>query len=436
MRGEPETNRRPPAVWLDLTTSLRLGASQANGTLRVELSYAEALGALLGPSLRYCQYLRNRRRFVALAGAPDFAGMKPAVARAKREKRGLGKFAAGLERNLRRWRRSAVGGARLWLDRLTGADPFGDAAPGDVLLLLGETWGQHDLALLRAMKRRKSIRIAALCQDLIPMKLPQFFESGAMVERVRAFGQFLAQDADLVIAISQATAADIADEARPLGGVKGRLATIRLGEDFDLSVKPDRPAALGELAADSFVLSVSTIQRRKNFELLYRLWRRFCEAALPDLPKLVIVGSKGFGSEVLLRQIAEDPVTRGSILLLHQASDAELAWLYRHCLFTLYPSFYEGWGLPVSESLAHGKLCLASDRSSLPEAGQGLARHLDPTDDDAWAEAIRELLAHPALIAAAQETIRAQFRPMTWRQSAEALAAPLQELLAQPLPAA
>ena len=92
-----------------------------------------------------------------------------------------------------------------------------------------------------------------------------------------------------------------------------------------------------------------------------------------------------------LWQIAHDPAVRDSVVVRHDVSDAALAWLYRECAFTLYPSFYEGWGLPVSESLAHGKFCIASTAPALVEAGQGLTKHIDPLDFVAWKSAIVEL---------------------------------------------
>jgi glycosyltransferase involved in cell wall biosynthesis len=429
----PRGERRAPAVWLDLTTTLRLGAGQANGTLRVETHYAEALSRLMGPKLRFCRYLKTRRRFVGVHGLPPPG--KPRSFAGKGEKRKAGSLRAlahGGEQAFRKWRRGLSGKVFRWIDAFTGANAFPEARPGDVLLLLGETWGQHDFHLLRELRRSRGIRVAVLCQDLIPLKFPQLFESEAFVEGCRAFADFLAEDADLAIAISNSTRADIADAARDKGGPKGRLVTLRPGADFDMAVKPERPAEPADLAPGNFVLSVSTIQARKNFDLLYHLWRRFSEQGVAGLPKLVIVGRKGFGSGDLLWQIAHDPLVRGSIAVLHHASDSELSWLYRNCLWTLYPSFYEGWGLPVSESLAHGKFCLASDSSSLPEAGQGLARHLDPLDFRAWEEAIRELLLAPETVAAAETRIRSGYRPMTWSQSAEQLAVHLRELLAEP----
>ncbi len=420
-------------VWLDLTTTLRLGAGQANGTLRVETRYAEALSRLMGPGLRFCRYLKTRRHFVVVPGLPAPGRSGPFARRGGRPKTGaLRGVARRCEQSFRIWRRGLMGKVFRRVDALHNAKAFPDALPGDVLLLLGETWGQHDFRLLRELRRSQGLRVAALCQDLIPLKFPQLFESVAFVAGCRAFADFLAEDADLTIAISNSTRADIAEAAREKGGPKGRLVTLRPGADFDMAVNPERPAEAADLVPGNFVLSVSTIQARKNFDLLYRLWRRFSEQNLACLPKLVIAGGKGFGSGDLLWQIDHDPLVRGSIVLLHGASDGELSWLYRNCLWTLYPSLYEGWGLPISESLAHGKLCLASNSSSLPEAGQGLARHFDPLDFRAWEEAIGELLRSPETVAAAEQRIRDGYRPMTWQQSAEQLAMHLGELLAEP----
>jgi glycosyltransferase involved in cell wall biosynthesis len=144
----------------------------------------------------------------------------------------------------------------------------------------------------------------------------------------------------------------------------------------------------------------------------------------------VIVGQPGFGSSDLLWQIEHDPVTASSILHLPRAGDEELAWLYQHCMFTLYPSFYEGWGLPVSESLAFGKYCLASNTSSLPEAGAGLAGHLDPLDFAAWREAVLDLIRSPAHLARHEAEIRQHYRPVNWAQSSQRLAEVLRALSA------
>ena len=145
---------------------------------------------------------------------------------------------------------------------------------------------------------------------------------------------------------------------------------------------------------------------------------------------LMIVGARGPSSETLIRAIEGDPLTRPLIRILDDAGDDELAWLYEHCCWTLYPSFYEGWGLPLSESLMYGKLCLASNAASLPEAGQGLARHLDPADLEAWHREVVALLAAPERLPAIEERIRRERRIIDWRQSGAAFAAAIESLAA------
>lgn len=424
---------RPPRIWMDLTTSWRARHGQSNGTLRVERSYAATLGTILGNELAFCRYEQMPRRFSALPGsfasAPvdEEARRKPQPGKGPGVRRGRDNIGRRIERAFRRSSR-AMASRALGLLRTDGGRAFADARAGDVLLLAGETWGgRYDFDVLRGLKVQHGLRLAALCQDFIPIKFPQFFESREFVERYHRYADFLIREVDLLIAISKSTAADVSEYAQRHGGIRGSVEVVQLGADVAPAVTPRPPHELPSLASQSFVISVSTIQSRKNFDLLYRLWRRFAEEGR-DVPTLVVVGQQGFGSNDLLWQITNDPMVRGRIAVLHGVSDAELAWLYENCRWTLYPSFYEGWGLPLSESLAYGKFCLASDTSSLPEAGEGLVRHLDPMDFPGWHAAIVELAQRPDLLAEAEARIRASYQRRTWLQSAEELAPKLRAL--------
>ena len=77
------------------------------------------------------------------------------------------------------------------------------------------------------------------------------------------------------------------------------------------------------------------------------------------------------------------------ILVLKGINDEELSWLYRNCMFTAYPSLYEGWGLPVAESLRYGKFCIASKISSVPEIAPDLTKLIDPLDAMEWYNTIK-----------------------------------------------
>lgn len=422
---------RPNTVWMDVTTSWRSRGGAMNGTLRVEQSYAAALADIMPKTLRLCRYHTTRRRFIPVATLPR-PTRSGEVARGRDEPVGADSGRAPhigrkIERAVRIWRRSAAENAFRWIDDLRGGQiPFVGGRAGDILLLTGENWSRYDFSVLRAVRQRCRMRIAAICQDLIPVKYPQFFEADGFAERFARYVDFLVNDVDLVIAISDQTKKDILHYAS--GRLSGTVHTIRLGHDVGARASADESMTVGDIKAGQFVLSVSTIQSRKNFDLLYHLWRRMCDENVVNLPKLVIVGRRGFGSKDLLWQIAHDPAVRDCIIVNHAVSDTDLAWLYRHCMFTLYPSFYEGFGLPVSESLAYGKFCIASNAPALEEAGQGLAKHIDPLDFVAWRDTILELVHAPGKVVEAERRIKERYRPVTWHQSAQRLAELLRPL--------
>lgn len=436
MPQRPDLNpAQQPWLWMDVSTSARARSGQMNGTLRVEQSVAAALSQALGPELRFCRYEPARRDYVVVARAPDLSA-KPVPAAAKPGRSTLLGPLKPLGKRLERAVRTSVRGAAApLLQKMSGGETLpqlGWGSAHEVLLLAGENWSRVDYEAVARMRRARGTRVAAVCQDFIPVVAPQFFADGEFVTQFEAYAQFLINECDLIVSISNATSADVMDYAKRHGGLRGGLEVVHLGADLAAPKAVTRPAALTDAQARRFVISVSTIQSRKNFDLLYHLWRRLTEQGTPDLPTLVIVGQPGFGSSDLLWQIAHDPVTAQSIVHLPRAGDDELAWLYQHCAFTLYPSFYEGWGLPVSESLAFGKYCLASNTSSLPEAGAGLAGHLDPLDFAAWRDAVLDLIRSPEHLAACEAAIRANYRPVTWAQSARRLADVLRGLSVAP----
>jgi glycosyltransferase involved in cell wall biosynthesis len=170
------------------------------------------------------------------------------------------------------------------------------------------------------------------------------------------------------------------------------------------------------LRGKRFALYVSTIEPRKNHRVLYDAWNRCVRSGTvdPDRDRMVFVGRVGWAVDDLMREIAANPATRDTIVILNDVTDDVLALLYSECAFVVFPSFAEGYGLPVAEALAYGKPTLSSNAGSLSEIGNGLVQRIDPKDTVGWADAIAHWLASPAELDAWSRRIKTEHQPVTW----------------------
>jgi glycosyltransferase involved in cell wall biosynthesis len=292
-------------------------------------------------------------------------------------------------------------------------------AAGDWLVTLGSPWSQDYGALVDATRARYRMRFALLICDIIPLRRPEWCDE-SLTKNFTAFFHSVVPFADCILTISQSTARDVERYAKETGLIlDGRVHPIPLGTGFGQPPAPHRSSRLP--APGSFALVVSTIEARKNHALLFRVWRELLETMPPEaVPTLVFAGRIGWLVEDLMQQLKNANWLGGKIRLIESPSDGELATLYRDCLFTLFPSFYEGWGLPVSESLAHGVPCLAANRTSLPEAGGTFARYFDPDDLHNAVRSVRAILEDPAGLKTWRIEIAQNFRPTAWAESAAA----------------
>ncbi len=303
-------------------------------------------------------------------------------------------------------------------------DAFGlDSAPGDILLVLGSPWSHPDYAQLIRTQRQRGLKFALLVYDLIPIRRPEWCDRG-LVRVFRAWFDSVFPLCDQIFAISRATASDVELYARERGiELAGPILPIPIGTSFGAANSLTAATRTPRLPPPgSYALIVSTIEARKNHQLLFRVWRRMLEE-MPAraIPTLVFAGRVGWLVDDLMRQIANTNNLNGKLLLVENPTDAELRALYEGCQFSMFPSFFEGWGLPVTESLALGKPCLTSDRTSLPEAGGKLARRFDPDNlHDAY-RAIREVIDDPAGLARWEAQVRREFKPVPWSATADAL---------------
>ena len=298
------------------------------------------------------------------------------------------------------------------------------AAPGDIMLQLGATWSHPDYGrLISSQCKSNGLRFALLVYDLIPLRRPEWSD-GVVVRVFRKWICGILPLCDTVFAISHATASDVEAFAEEQGiRLPGPVETLPLGSELRHAPGARSPRLP---APGSYALIVSTIEARKNHLLLFRVWSRLLNEMPPErVPTLVFAGRVGWLVADLMQQIANTGHLGGKLIIIESPSDTELAALYDGCLFTLLPSFFEGWGLPVTESLGFGKPCLIANRTSLPEAGGDLVRSFDPDNlHDAYA-VIRNTIEDRAGLAAWEARIRREFKPVPWSAAADALLAGL-----------
>ncbi len=309
-------------------------------------------------------------------------------------------------------------------------------APGASLVNLGSSWWQPDyMRRVAELKRLHSIRYIPFLYDCIPLLQPQHCAAALVDEFARWFAQ-LCLLADAVVVISDSTRRDFERlRATVLPGIAIPTFTLPLDADDGSAAAagaeaPGTPSAppaatppAPPTATRPYILFVATIEGRKNHLMVFRAWQRLLRLhGAEAIPELVCVGKRGWLAEPALELLAADDALQGHVRLLHGVPDDALAGLYRGCEFTLFNSFYEGWGLPVTESFAFGKVALVADNSSLPEAGAGGAVFFATDDVPDLAAKLEAMLFQPSFRAAAEARLRAEVRLRPWSALASQLA--------------
>lgn len=286
--------------------------------------------------------------------------------------------------------------------------------PDDTVLILGATWGTPDFPeLLCSLKREVGFKLIFTVYDLIPVYAPHFFGPGFGGH----YSQYLMntiEASDALLSISQHTTKDLKHFMTELKIPEVPIINFRLGDNPLDVVGKTGPTP--DIIPGEFVLAVGTVEVRKNHQALYLAWELSAKEGI-ELPPLVIVGKPGWNVSDLLYDISANPLVNQKIKIVSGIDDETLGWLYQNCLLTVYPSWYEGWGLPVAESLHFGKVCISSNASSMPEIGGDLVDYCSPYEPRAFMEKIHDYATHPRKLATAQKDIAGTYRSFSWYES-------------------
>jgi glycosyltransferase involved in cell wall biosynthesis len=287
-------------------------------------------------------------------------------------------------------------------------------------ILLNTTHTALEHARYAASLRRRGARPVFLIHDLIPITHPEYCRQGERERHTRRIRNAVSAGRGIIVPSRhtlQTLRQFCADTALPAPAA----VVAPLASSLPRGDATERP-----LPQPYFVV-LGTIEMRKNLELLLDVWTQLAAQLGASAPRLVIIGQRGLGHERIAAR-TESAALRGLVIELGACSDrAVSAWL-RHSQALLFPSFEEGYGLPLAEALALGVPAITSDLPSFREIAGEIPEYAGCRDTARWGRLIAGY-ADPASEARAGQLRRiAGFRRTTWAGHFEAVDAFLHEL--------
>ncbi len=269
---------------------------------------------------------------------------------------------------------------------LSRAVQLRDRLPGRGRFWLNPGHTGLDAPRIAAWTKARHVRPVHLVHDLIPITHPQFCRAGED-ERHRRRMRTALGTACGIIANSAAT--------------RESLAAFASSESLSLPPTavawpgtPILPLAASPGAQEPTFVVLGTIEGRKNHALLLELWRQMMAQGGGPVPRLVIVGRRGWQAEAVFAQL-DSGIFGDRVVEVGALDDRALAEILTGARALLFPSFAEGYGIPLVEALAAGVPVIASDLPVFREIGLGVPELLALDDLPGWLEAVRDYTCEP-----------------------------------------
>jgi alpha-1,2-rhamnosyltransferase len=263
----------------------------------------------------------------------------------------------------------------------------------DTLVLLDSSW-HADFFPVAEKLQRQGVTIVSVIYDLIPLSHPQFCD-GPLVQVFDRWFEWIANTANGFVAISSTIRDEVHHEVRQrLGSERAGsrwFDFFHLGSELDL-VDADKsvrgPVEKLFTSGLSIYLMVSTIEPRKNHAYLLdafeQLWREGSDVVL------CFIGRIGWKNERLIERVKKHPQLKRRLFMFNDLSDVELEYCYSHAKALVFPSFVEGFGLPLVEAMQRGLPVMASDIPVFHEIGGEFVSYFDLSEPASLARQVRQ----------------------------------------------
>ena len=305
---------------------------------------------------------------------------------------------------------------------------------GDQLVLLDSSWHANFFPLAEQLKR-DGVGIISVIYDLIPLTHPQFCDAG-LVKVFNDWFDWIARTADGYVAISTTIRDQVREEMlRRIGAqqVEQRwFDYFHLGSELDLSdagAEVDRALLQMFKTAEPVFLMVSTIEPRKNHAYLLDAFERAW--ATGSTARLCIVGKIGWKCEALVERIRKHPELNRRLFMYNSLSDRSLEHAYSHATALVFPSYVEGFGLPLVEAMQRGLPAMASDIPVFREIGGDYMAYFDLADPQSLTDLVTGM-EHSGKFPAALSL--EQWRWLSWREASAQLVQRIERNLNTSLP--
>jgi glycosyltransferase involved in cell wall biosynthesis len=268
--------------------------------------------------------------------------------------------------------------------------------------------GLHQPTTLQRLVARRKLAPIYLVHDLIPIDHPEYVRPGH-AERHAARIEAISTTAAATIVNSMQTKRDLLKHVQRYHGNMEDVFVAPLGVDRRFI-----PQQANDLESEPYFLIIGTIEPRKNHLFMLQVWRALVQKLGKAAPKLVIVGRRGWENENVIDMIERCDQIGDHVIECGRVPDAVLHRLLLGARAVLFPSFAEGYGLPLVEGLSSSVPVICSDLPVFHELGHGVPDYLDPLDGPGWMETIIDYAKPNSPKRQAQMVRLARFKAPTW----------------------
>lgn len=286
---------------------------------------------------------------------------------------------------------------------------------GDVFLDLDLPLGSFDRGDLYKVLSENKVSIVTTVYDIIPILFPNTCDN-SIVSLFTRFVDATITYAERIIVNTENTKNDINQYASKKGLSSKNISVVPLGSDYGLENTVDNKinSKIEKIVnGNKYLLSVGTIEPRKNHKYSFEAFKL---GLFDSNINYVIVGKKGWKVDELYKEMQSHPQLNKSLFLLEDISDFELDYLYKNAYFTLFPTQYEGFGLPVVESIQRGVPVLTSDIPVMREVGKNAADYFDLSNPKSLVKLVNKYLDNENKYLEIKDEV-AKYHVVSWDES-------------------